>query len=83
MFAGGDGAGKLHRAAVEQELFGQCRFARIGMRDDGECPPPGYFVFNVHRAGECSTALRGNKEELTLTPAFELTLKRDWRKLGA
>ncbi len=40
-FAGRDRPGKLHRAAVEQQLFGQRRLARVGVGNDGERPSPG------------------------------------------
>ena len=36
VFAGGDGAGKLNGAAVEEEFFGEGGFAGVGVRDDGE-----------------------------------------------
>ena len=36
---GTHGAGRVHRASIEQELFGQGGLAGIRMRDDGEGPP--------------------------------------------
>ena len=35
-------------AGVHQQLLGQCGFARIGMRNDGESTAARYFVFNAH-----------------------------------
>src|ERR1700722_14516924 len=35
-----DGAGKLDGPGIEQELFGQRRLTRIGVRDDRKGPPP-------------------------------------------
>ena len=34
-----DRAGQLDRAAVEQQLFGQCRFAGVRVRDDRKGAP--------------------------------------------
>ena len=42
-----DLAGLGNGAAVEQELFRQGRFTGVGMRDNGECPPPGNFFFQI------------------------------------
>ena len=41
--------GELHRAAVEQQLLGQRRLARVRMRDDGERPPLLDFLRNRHK----------------------------------
>ena len=34
-----DGAGRLDGPTVEQELFGQCGFTGVGVRDDRKCAP--------------------------------------------
>ncbi len=41
-----DGAGELHRAAVEQELFRQRGLARVRMRNDRKRPPSQNFLFD-------------------------------------
>lgn len=38
-----DGTCQVDRAAVEQELFRECRFAGVRMGDDGEGTPSFYF----------------------------------------
>ena len=48
MFAGGDGAGQLHGAAVEQELLGHRCLPGIGMGDDGEGAAFGDFGGDRH-----------------------------------
>jgi hypothetical protein len=40
---GGDRAGQLQRAAVEEEFFGEGGLARVRVTDDGERPAPGDF----------------------------------------
>ena len=52
VFAGGDRAGELHGAAVQQQLFRQRRLARVRMRDDGERAPFLDFFDNVHKERE-------------------------------
>jgi len=39
-----DRTGLMDRAAVEQELLGQRRFTRVGVRDDGEGSPALHFL---------------------------------------
>ena len=48
-----DRAGQVHRAAVEQQLLGQRRLARVGVGNDGECATPidlGVYLLVVHDA---------------------------------
>ena len=63
IFARGDRAGELHRATIEQELFGERRFAGVGMRDDGKRAAPGDFTFYVHKGGDFSRRLGADKRE--------------------
>jgi hypothetical protein len=49
--AGLDGAGEVDGAAVEQQLLGQRRLARVGVRDDGEGTPGGDFAFEAALVG--------------------------------
>ena len=44
------GAGRLHRAAVEEELLGEGGLARVGVADDGERAPPGGLLGRADRA---------------------------------
>ncbi len=48
---GGDAAGELHRAAVEEEFFGQRGLARVRVADDGERAPAGDFGGKVRGHG--------------------------------
>ena len=41
-------SGDVNRAAVQQQLFGQRRLARVRMRDDRKRPPFAHFVDNGH-----------------------------------
>ena len=59
------GTGRLDAAAVQQQLLGQRRFARVGVGDDGERPAGGYLVgqawhvgpfFRVRAQAACSAA---------------------------
>ena len=52
VFARGDRAGELHRAAVKQQLFRKRGLARVRMRDDGERAPFLDFFRNVHKGRE-------------------------------
>ena len=52
VFAGGDRAGELHCAAVQEELFRQRGLARVRMRDDGERAPFLDFFRNAHKGRE-------------------------------
>ena len=47
-----DLAGELDRAAEQQQLLGQRRLARVGMRDDGEGPAPGHRIGHVGHGRE-------------------------------
>ena len=38
-----DGSGHMDGAAEQQQFLGKGGFARVGVGDDGEGPPPGYF----------------------------------------
>jgi hypothetical protein len=60
VFAGGDRAGQLHRAAVKQQLFRQRGLARVRMRDDGERAPLLNFFRDVHK-GENDNKKSGKK----------------------
>src|SRR5207249_2637022 len=51
VFAGGDGAGELEGAAVEEELFGERRLSRVGVGDDREGAAAGHFGLNAHGRG--------------------------------
>jgi hypothetical protein len=48
VFAGGDGAGEMDGVAVKQELLGQRRLARVGVRDDREGAAAGDFLGGRH-----------------------------------
>lgn len=61
MFSSRDRAGQLHRAAVQQKLFRQRRFAGVRMRNDGECSPPLNFFGDVHKDAEVSTTCLEDK----------------------
>ncbi len=52
VFARGDRAGELHRAAVKQELLRQRGLARVRMRDDGERAPFLDFFRDIHKGRE-------------------------------
>ena len=49
VFARGNRAGELHRAAVQQQLFRQRGLARVRMRNDGERTPPLNLFAVVHK----------------------------------
>ena len=53
-----DGAGQLNRAGIEQQLLGQRRLARIGVRNDGERPPARYIAHEI--GGKKGLAHRGS-----------------------
>ena len=42
-----DAAGEVDGAAVEQQLLGERRLARVGMGDDGEGAPAGDFALEL------------------------------------
>ena len=45
--------GLLHGPAVEQELLGEGRLSRVGVRDDGEGAAPGDFLLqSIHGRGD-------------------------------
>ena len=46
-FSALDGTGKLYRAAVEQQLFGERRLARVRMRNDRERTAPADFLVDI------------------------------------
>ena len=50
--AAADGAGQFDRAGVEQQLLGQRRLARVGVRDDGEGAPPRDLALDLGQAAE-------------------------------
>ena len=51
-FAAPDGARKLNGTRVQQQLFRQRRFARIGVRDDGERTPSRHLALELGGCGE-------------------------------
>ena len=48
-----DGAGKLDRAGVEEELLGQRRLAGVGVRDDRKGAPSRNFPLDLGQKGGC------------------------------
>jgi hypothetical protein len=44
-------AGKLNRAAEQQQLFGERRLARVGVGNNRKGPPPGDRILMVHAGG--------------------------------
>ena len=70
VFARGDGAGELHRAAVQQQLFRQRGFTRVRMRDDGECSPTLDFFLDAHRGAEIIRETGADKAGFSLRKKF-------------
>jgi hypothetical protein len=68
MFARGDGTGELDSAAVEQQLLGHGRFAGVGVRNNCKCPPPRYFLRNIHKGAKCSARIRQRNAYLRRFP---------------
>ncbi len=50
-FAAANGARKLNRSRIQQQLFRQRRLARVGVRDDREGTPPRHLAFQLAGRG--------------------------------
>ena len=66
VFARGDAAGQLHRAAIQKKFLGQCRLARIRVGNDRKCPPtphlprgPGRISTGVSGGGQSAGLVNG------------------------
>ena len=64
VLAGGDRAGQLDGAAVEQELLGQSGFAGVGVRDDRKRAPAGNLVVWVRHGESGEGAWAGDSESI-------------------
>ena len=55
------GAGHIDSTTKKQQFLSQGGFARVGVRNDGECSPSAHFVLNRRHMGEAGGAAKAGE----------------------